>query len=384
MKIRMYVFIFCIMSISLLAAQEIDWNITGAGARAAGFGGAFIGVADDATAIVWNPAGLTQLEKPEASIVSKLVSEETKIDNKGTLYSATLTQTHGALDFLSFASPLNKNKIVGALAWQQEIDGYYKQDTQERSGGINAISIGAAMPLGKLFSFGLTGNVWTGSMKSKNTDPEDLYNGTSKYSGFNFVVGGMADFSSSSKPLPLKLGLTIRTPFDLNEKTTATGETDSNYKLSMPLMVGIGTSYRFGDTFTLALDIENRQYSKSKLVNKDIDEESSKISEYDLNQLRLGGEYLLLFSNFRIPLRLGLQSVPTIYSNWESDLDTETSSRKDQVIGSGVAIGTGFITDRFSFDLTITGRAYEQKIGNYFKSQYSNSTMYLSGIVYFK
>ena len=32
-------------------------------------GGAFIAVADDATAASWNPAGLIQLERPELSMV---------------------------------------------------------------------------------------------------------------------------------------------------------------------------------------------------------------------------------------------------------------------------------------------------------------------------
>ena len=50
-----------------------DWNFTGVGARAAGMGGAFIGVADDATAVIWNPGGLTQLYRPEASIVTILL-----------------------------------------------------------------------------------------------------------------------------------------------------------------------------------------------------------------------------------------------------------------------------------------------------------------------
>jgi hypothetical protein len=52
---------FCTVGISLLAlgvssgsAQSFD----AAGTRAAGMGGAFVGVADDATAIYWNPAGL--------------------------------------------------------------------------------------------------------------------------------------------------------------------------------------------------------------------------------------------------------------------------------------------------------------------------------------
>jgi long-subunit fatty acid transport protein len=44
-------------------------NITGTGARAHGMGGAFIALADDATAASWNPAGLSQLSRPEVSIV---------------------------------------------------------------------------------------------------------------------------------------------------------------------------------------------------------------------------------------------------------------------------------------------------------------------------
>lgn len=35
-------------------------NLTCAGARAAGMGGAFIGVTDDATAISWNPGNLVK------------------------------------------------------------------------------------------------------------------------------------------------------------------------------------------------------------------------------------------------------------------------------------------------------------------------------------
>ena len=46
-----------------------SWNPVGSGARALGMGGAFIAVADDATAASWNPGGLIQLERPEISAV---------------------------------------------------------------------------------------------------------------------------------------------------------------------------------------------------------------------------------------------------------------------------------------------------------------------------
>jgi len=44
---------------------ELD---SGAGARAAGMGGAFTAVADDASASYWNPAGLSQLKNTEVMI----------------------------------------------------------------------------------------------------------------------------------------------------------------------------------------------------------------------------------------------------------------------------------------------------------------------------
>lgn len=48
---------------------------SGSGARALGVAGAFTAVADDATAASWNPAGLVQLERPEASAVMRYTKE---------------------------------------------------------------------------------------------------------------------------------------------------------------------------------------------------------------------------------------------------------------------------------------------------------------------
>jgi len=46
----------------------IPFNLANPGARSMGMGGAFVGLADDATAAYTNPAGLTQLVTPEISI----------------------------------------------------------------------------------------------------------------------------------------------------------------------------------------------------------------------------------------------------------------------------------------------------------------------------
>ena len=60
---------WCYISLSWAQVVEIPSspNPVGSGARALGMGGAFIAVADDATAATWNPGGLIQLETPEIS-----------------------------------------------------------------------------------------------------------------------------------------------------------------------------------------------------------------------------------------------------------------------------------------------------------------------------
>jgi hypothetical protein len=55
----------------LAASPAAAWfEITEVGGRAAGLGDAFVSVADDASAIVWNPAGLVQLVRHEALFAS--------------------------------------------------------------------------------------------------------------------------------------------------------------------------------------------------------------------------------------------------------------------------------------------------------------------------
>src|SRR5688572_7359682 len=51
-------FLIFAMCLGLLPASAAAQSFAAAGTRAQGMGGAFVGVADDGTAIYWNPAGL--------------------------------------------------------------------------------------------------------------------------------------------------------------------------------------------------------------------------------------------------------------------------------------------------------------------------------------
>ncbi|MGB6649802.1 MAG: outer membrane protein transport protein, partial [Bacteroidota bacterium] len=60
---------------------QFEFNFNNPGARATGVGGAFISIADDATAAEANPAGLTKLIRPELSAEVKWVQSTRQVTN---------------------------------------------------------------------------------------------------------------------------------------------------------------------------------------------------------------------------------------------------------------------------------------------------------------
>ncbi len=60
----------------------------GVGARAMGMGGAFTAIADDGTAATWNPAGLSQLKRPQMTVVYNFIRDDRNTDWQGSLTTA--------------------------------------------------------------------------------------------------------------------------------------------------------------------------------------------------------------------------------------------------------------------------------------------------------
>jgi len=61
----------------------LQFSFSNPGARSMGFGGAFIGLADDATAAFANPAGLVQLVRAEVSLEGRRWSYDTPFTEGG-------------------------------------------------------------------------------------------------------------------------------------------------------------------------------------------------------------------------------------------------------------------------------------------------------------
>jgi long-subunit fatty acid transport protein len=296
-------------------------NPVGSGARAQGMGGAFIAVADDATAASWNPGGLMQLETPELSIVGSYAKRRKDFDSS--LHpeaSGTNEISREDLNYLSFAFPFrtfDKNMIV-SLNYQRLYDFYenidfdfnyqgslsdgsfFSVETKTRfrqTGALKAFAPAFAIQLTPRFSVGITCNIWTDNLgydnewqqKRETTAMASILTPTGKhlqfkgeakfeeknenFEGLNFNIGFLWHINRL-----ITLGGVVKTPFtaDVNRKIfsvsqfypVGTGSPPSNpftsrdsIEIDFPLSYGMGVAFRFSDALTLSFDIYRTDWS---------------------------------------------------------------------------------------------------------------------------
>lgn len=390
------------------SAQQVEFsssmNPVGSGARATGMGGAFIAVADDATAASWNPAGLIHLEKPEISFVYSYF-------NRGQSYNSS---THPELtgptnetnlndvNFASLAVPfvlldrnmivsinyqrlydMNKNSNIG-YRWDL-LDGDYMNDriSFNQSGYLGAISPAIAIQVLPELYFGATVNIWNNMAGTCKWENNYRSSGVGSISGFPFTETinwtNKYSFSGTNANLGLlytlngkySLGLVYKTPFNANvtKQTTFIVEqkfpdfpdadsssqevTEENIRMKMPASYGIGLAYRHSDSLTVALDVYRTEWSafaiidaKGSMINPITGANIRQGKPHDTTQVRLGAEYLFIGDKTVIPLRGGLFYDPE-------------PGRKQVDDFYGFSVGSGIAYDSYAFDFS-----YQYRWGN--------------------
>ncbi|MBK7090501.1 MAG: hypothetical protein IPH59_02070 [bacterium] len=126
----------------------------GTGARARSMGGAFVGIADDASALTWNPAGLIQVSKTQASLGGSIVRLKTTNE-----FSYAQTPIHNfngdfTKDLLNLASGsfiapvrVKGHPFVAAINYQRVIDN--NDETFNRQGVIYGMVTSAGTAFGE-------------------------------------------------------------------------------------------------------------------------------------------------------------------------------------------------------------------------------------------
>jgi len=357
-----------------------SWNPVGSGARALGMGGAFIAVADDATAASWNPGGLIQLERPEVSVVGNYFH---RVED---LYFGTNPEASGCEDFsfaginyLSAAYPFSlagRNMVV-SLNYQNlydftrqwkfttDLSSNFSVDYDyEAEGSLGAIGLAYSMQISPMFSLGFTINFWDDDLCDNSWEQNLDFTGAGlvtleanwydKYSfeGINANFGFLWHATTN-----LTLGGVFKTPFraDLHHEwkhyETINGILSENIdqedlKVDMPMSYGLGIAYRFSDEFTMSLDVYHTEWDDFVLWDSDGEKKSPVTGESfsdsgiePTTQVRTGAEYLFIKDKYVIPARFGLFFDPA-----------PAEGSPDYYYG--VSTGTGIAYGRFIFDIS--------------------------------
>ncbi len=293
-------------------AQNLNLNSTGPGSRAMAMGGAFIGVADDATAVYWNPAGLAMLnyddEMAEGIGPHVLLSARNNMLSVPADATRSTTTSNFGPGFIGAVIPFSASRLSGkkhfrigdldrnlvlGLAYQGVTDAnkYSIERTTATSTEniknnltISNLSLSASYQLNRYVGVGVTGNYWFGTGKKfdysateRTLNVTRTGGGTYAISGVNFVGGLLADFYEAN--VPLRVGIRLTTPFHLRNNFIYSGTvTDAslearelrNYeqKYKMPFTAGVGVSYRipFFPLLMLAADAEWLPYKNQAIA----------------------------------------------------------------------------------------------------------------------
>ncbi|BDU71274.1 hypothetical protein METEAL_04480 [Mesoterricola silvestris] len=384
------------------------FTVEGAGARAMGMGGAFTAVADDATAVSYNPAGLAQLVRPEVSAVAQGFTRN--LDFKGftgsvagvrTAFEDTYNKDRDlALSFASVAVPwkLGGHNLVLLLSYQKVFDFTYRSDvsylastnggttsqaigqTVGQTGGVSQYSLALGAEVSSRILLGLAVNRWTGhsgftSFSQRTTTGVDhIFDSNlsqeSTFQGLNATLGLIW------RSEWLNLGFTYRTPFQATyvftntytyldnavgiPATTTSGATSTAINWPETLTWGLGL--HLGSRTLVTADWSLTPWSRARFHGGSLDglnwfDLQSRSQTPKATDLKVGVEWLALVRpGLVVPLRAGAFRQP------QPLVDPLTGAQR---ILEGWTVGAGVKLRNLTLDMALKATHDHRYISRY-------------------
>ncbi|NKB70700.1 MAG: hypothetical protein GKR89_26825 [Candidatus Latescibacteria bacterium] len=338
-------------------------HFAGVGGRAMGMGGAYLAVADDFTAVYWNPAGLAQMGMPgraqrEGYVAFARNNHQNESAQAGFLADSELSNTRfGSLGFV-YPVPVYRGSLVLAAGfnrikdfdWNLRIqsfaDSLQVDDTFSHEGELAMTSLAGAVDVSPNTSLGLTVSIVQGEDESVaefiSLDSEEYYEEkrfvdqqrfTDEYkTAFVATFGTMVRWPREDPVMRLGATLTsgsthqveyvFRSPPDTtfslieyDDGTTVRGvaqEGGDSYKIALPIQVGIGASYQPVPGLWLAASAHFAEWSQSEYRGEDefgVRANADFETQYeDTIRYHLGAEYQV--PAIALDLRVGYYSDP--------------------------------------------------------------------------
>ena len=392
------------------AAQEeraID-NFAGVGVRAMGMGGAFVGVADDFTAMYWNPAGLAQMQRCEVQVSFLRNSRANDSVLNGTPGRSELTNTRfGSLGFV-YPYPVYRGSLVLAagltrikdfdwsLNLKGEDQGLAADHALQHEGELALAGVSAAIDVSSAVSLGATLGLVSGEDEAVNEfDWADLQNEfdeqrflardsfTDEYQwtpyavlgvmlrtprdkpryrlGATFVTGGTHKIRYVFRGSPSDTGYSSVEYDDGTVEEFSDEEARNTYELALPFEFGVGASAEALPGLTLAGSLHLAEWSQSEYEGDDdgLRADTSFETQYrDVLRYHVGVEYQVPV--VALDLRVGyfVDPVPFIGPRDPDSDDPPIRIEEDRRF---ITLGAGILIDEaMQIDLAWVRGAFKQ------------------------
>ncbi len=325
----------------------IPFSFSNPGARSLGMGGAFVGLADDATAAYTNPAGLTQLVQTEVSLEGRRIETNSPFTSGGSatfnpfafsdITVGNISNTNSSPSFMSLVLPRGdwsfaffRHEVTkfstsftnagGTLLTDDFVDGF-EQQVSPFNGSANLhivnYSAAAALKANDHLSFGLDLSYYEFSLRSQR----DAF--------FNDHLSNRVVDDGSDHALAASIGVRLRfneqwsagfayrvnPKFDYTEigyiadssgtlPSAPSGTLAAQFKV--PDVISAGVSYHPNDQIVVNFDVDRVFYSQlTGKLNSIFDIPASTLDRLNVpngTEVHLGGEYT--FSSMANPLSL--------------------------------------------------------------------------------
>ena len=239
----------------------LGWRNPDQDARATGQGEAFVAQADDASAIYYNPAGLTQQTGTEVTSGGYFNFSGSKLNSTvNDTTTAFLPHFYCATDFGKTNSPwrvgLGFNVPFGSKA---SPDDYFKYQATKSSLAVYNIAPSVAYRFNDHFSLGVDLNIYYGDTMAERIVPAfgtPLFHFQGDGTAVGTTVGALYKFNDRHS-----VGVVYRSPFTINfvgstSQLPGTPSTPSNASINFPQSVAIGYAYRPVPKLKLEVDVE--------------------------------------------------------------------------------------------------------------------------------
>ena len=330
-------------TVSIAQVEEMAiGNTFGVGARTMGMGGASLALADDFTALYWNPAGMAQIQKFElfSSFSHNTASTEAYFTNDE-ITGTTRSQMRP--NSIGFVYPFQARRGGWAIAFGYnrpqnfdyqtaiqgidpssgtEFSGLAVDETNVNSGGIGIWSFGTSVYVSKRVLIGGSLDFWQGnSLNELDTTATDLLKVDSElsrfryddkidreYSGLGARMGLLAHLTDA-----ISVGLTLVTPVELGvdevwyestqvvyddgEEMADVADSTQIFDIERPFEIGTGIAVKLlNDNLVLAGDVQLTDWTQTRYdpaPADDISHDNFEKFYATTLQARLGVEYRL-------------------------------------------------------------------------------------------